>query len=462
MSFRFIFRISYFSISYFFVLCYTLYVIRSSLYVLRYNLLMSHAPRSKLSLHIIINTIGTYLSIGFSLIFVLVLTRMLGRVEYGTLTVLLGVIYIGATVLDCGVTTVIYSAIPPLYKTGEPSKLDTLIKTILYYQTICASIAVIILILLFPLIDQRVLHTGAPYITLTITALSILGFVWQNTVQNMLMAMGKFFEVNLWFNISNVVRLIALAILYAYARVNIFWVICIFGIVGPGVFLGALLYAYTHRVKGVAEALADRELLMFRHSLTSFLAQQFFNIGMRVDLFVLAYFGLKNALGDYGIAQKIILSIISIVVSITQVLSPEFALVKTKDHLKKLLKKSIVYLLIPTALFLVLTITPSWVFKLVFTHKFTDTPALTRSLGFVYSIFGLGQILWLGLLYTFQKAHYLLYTNIIFFIVVAACNFVFIPLYGAYGAPIALCIAFIVMSVAQGRLLWREYEKLPE
>ena len=387
---------------------------------------------------------------------------MLGRVEYGTLTVLLGVIYIGATILDCGVTTVIYSTIPTLYKSGESKKLDRLVKTIMHYQTICASVAIVALIFLFPLIDRRVLHTGAPFVTLMVTALSILGFVWQNTVQNMLMAMGKFFEVNLWFNISNIVRLVVLAIIYAYSHVNIFWVICIFGIVGPGVFLGALIYVYLHRVKGVTEALADRELLMFRHSLTSFLAQQLFNIGMRVDLFVLAYFGLKNELGDYGIAQKIILSIISIVVSITQVLSPEFALVKTKDHLKKLLKKSIVYLLIPTALFLVLTITPSWVFKLVFTHKFTDTPALTRSLGFVYSIFGLGQILWLGLLYTFQKAHYLLYTNIIFFIVVAACNFVFIPLYGAYGAPIALCIAFIVMSVAQGRLLWREYEKLPE
>jgi len=422
---------------------------------------MSHAPRSKLSLHIIINTIGTYLSIGFSLIFVLVLTRMLGRVEYGTLTVLLGVIYIGATILDCGVTTVIYSAIPPLYKGGQATQLDTLIKTILYYQTICATIAVGLLIVLFPFLDSRFLHTNAPPLTYIITALSILGFVWQNTIQNMLMAMGKFFEVNAWFNVSNIVRLIALGIIYIYSSVTIFWIICIFGIVGPGVFLGALLYAYTHRVKGVAEALADRELLMFRHSLTSFLAQQFFNIGMRVDLFVLAYFGLKNALGDYGIAQKIILSIISIVVSITQVLSPEFALVKTKDQMKKLIKRSVAFLLVPTALFLVLTITPGWVFGLVFTHKFTDTPSLTRSLGLVYSIFGLGQILWLSLLYTFKKAHSLLYTNIIFFIIVSVCNLIFIPIYGAHGAPIALFISFVIMSIAQGHILWREYQKLP-
>lgn len=111
---------------------------------------MSHTPKSKLSLHIIINTIGTYMNIGFSLVFVLVLTRMLSRVEYGTLTVLLGVIYIGATVLDCGVTTVIYSAIPSLYQSGESKKLDTLIKTILYYQSVCATVAITLLILFFP------------------------------------------------------------------------------------------------------------------------------------------------------------------------------------------------------------------------------------------------------------------------------------------------------------------------
>ncbi len=423
---------------------------------------MSHPSKSKLGLHIIINTIGTYLNIGFSLIFVLVLTRMMGRVEYGTLTVLLGIIYIGSTVLDCGVTTIIYSAIPPLYKSGHTDRLESLIKTILYFQSICVLIAVALLIVFFPLIDRTFLHTNAAFATYLVTSLSILGFVWQNTIQNMLMAMGKFFEVNVWFNISNIIRLVALGFIYLYSQVTLFWVICIFGLVGPGVFLGSLIHGYMHRVPRLSRAPTHRELLAFRHSLTSFLAQQLFNIGMRLDLFVLAYFGYKNTLGDYGIAQKIILSIISIVVSITQVLSPEFTLIKTKGQFIRLVRKSAWYLMIPTTLFLALTITPTAIFKLVFTHKFVDTPALTHSLGWVYSIFGLGQILWLSLLYTFKQATYLLYTNILFFVVVGTCNLILVPTHGAYGAPAALCIAFVVMSLAQAYLLWDEYKKLPE
>ena len=51
------------------------------------------------SIHIATNTVGNYINIGFTALFALILVRTMTPVEYGVLSVLLGISYVLANVL---------------------------------------------------------------------------------------------------------------------------------------------------------------------------------------------------------------------------------------------------------------------------------------------------------------------------------------------------------------------------
>jgi O-antigen/teichoic acid export membrane protein len=206
----------------------------------------------------------------------------------------------------------------------------------------------------------------------------------------------------------------------------------------------------------------DITYLDVRQVLTGFAAQQMFSTGMRADLFILKYLRLDSAVGDYGLAQKIILAIISVVVSTTQVLSPKFSHVHSRSQLRSLLRQSVSYLMIPTVLFLLLLCIPEWVFELVFTDKFAEALPLTRMLGLAYATFALSQIPWLALLYTFKKHGILLVTNTIFLVVNTTCTLIAVLLWGPIGGPLAIGVSFFTITVVQSIFVYRAYLSLPE
>ena len=65
--------------------------------------------KKKDSINIVINTFGNYLNVFFIAVFALVLVRIMDPVEYGVLSVLLGIMYVLANILDFGITANIYS-----------------------------------------------------------------------------------------------------------------------------------------------------------------------------------------------------------------------------------------------------------------------------------------------------------------------------------------------------------------
>ncbi len=423
-----------------------------------------HHFSSKTGRQIIVNTIGTYMNIAFALFFVLLLTRTMGRVEYGVMTILLNISYILANIMEFGTTATIYSYIPGLHARSERrSELLGFIKTTIFYQSGLSLIVILLLIIAFPTLDRHFFKTDAGMITLTITAFSVLCFIWQNTLLNMLFAMKKFLSANIWLNLSNIIKTIVILILLYFQKVDLTSVIFVFGIVGPLIFLGMAAWYYRSDVSEIlSNVKTSRDQLKIQYTLTNFVASQFFNIGMRMDLFIMSYYGLRNQVADYGLAQKVMLTIISTVVSITQVLSPKFALVKTKLQAKQILKQSALYLMLPTLCFAVLLFLPDSVFTLVFTSKFEETPALTRLLGLAYIIYSLGTIFALFHLYTFKKPYILLYSNIAFFLVITVGCFALVPQLKAFAGPVVLAVGLIITTGTQGIMYMREIKKLPD
>ncbi len=418
---------------------------------------------SKTGRQIIINTIGTYLNIAFALFFVLLLTRTMGRVEYGTMTVLLNISYILANIMEFGTTATIYSYIPTLHE-REDKRVELLgfIKTTLVYQSVLSTIVIVLLIVAFPALDRYFFKTGSSIVTLTITAISVLFFIWQNTLLNMFFAMKKFISANIWLNISNVIKTVLIIALLPLQLVSLTTVILVFGIVGPVIFIGIAAWYYRYDVEQIlVNVKTSRKQLRIQYTLTNFIASQFFNLGMRMDLFIMSYYGLRNQVADYGLAQKVMLTIISTVISITQVLSPKYALVTTRRQVMRMMKQSFLYLMIPTVCFALLLVIPDVVFDIVFTSKFVETAVLTRLLGLTYTIFSLGQIFALFYLYTFKKPHMLLYTNVMFFMIITVGCFTLVPYMQAFAGPLVLAVGLLATVGIQGLGFVREYRRLP-
>jgi len=197
------------------------------------------------------------------------------------------------------------------------------------------------------------------------------------------------------------------------------------------------------------------------YTLTFFIASQFFNLAMRMDLFLLSYFLSRSPeIGYYGLSQKIILTVMASVASITQVLSPNFSNLKTKEEIKHQFKIGFYYLLIPTGLFFLLFMTPNWVFYLFFTEKFAPTAAITKALSLAFLIYPVLSLPLLYILYTVKKPIHILTSNLIIFLTVIIGCYFFIPKYGVFGPPYVLALSFVLGGIVLLVASILEYKKI--
>ena len=402
-------------------------------------------PTSK---NIIINTSGNYLNVVFTAFFALILFRSMTPVEYGMFSVLIGLAYVMSNILEFGTTASIYSTVPALFQ-DDDDRLYSFIKSTLFYQTTLSVIVIGSLIISFPYLDKMFFKTGvAPWI-LTMTAFTIILFVWQNFLTNVLFAAKRFFHANVYLNTSNLVKAIILAILMLTDNITVASVIMTYGLIGPVVFFLMVLFKNYDRIAPIKRANFNRSEIKVNYTLTYFAASQFYNVGLRMDLFLLSFFGLREQVGYYASAQKIILSIIATIVSISQVLSPQFAAAKSRLEINKLLKKGFTYMLIPIGIFIALILTPNSFFKFIFTDNFDEAIIITKILAIPFMLSAGGTVIMLFLLYTVKKPIYILISNIAFFIIVSGGSFLLIPEKGMLGPPIAIFFAFVVAILIQ-------------
>lgn len=409
---------------------------------------------------VIINTVGNYLNVFFSAFFVYLLVRILNPSEYGVFSVLFGITFVLANILDFGTTATIYSYLPGLIE-QKSEHAYRFIKSTFFYQTLFSSIFIAFLLLAFPWLDEVFFKTHSHISTLYITSFSVLFFIWQNFLSNCLYVAKRVLQVNLYTLYANIAKTAIVLVLMWLHMINIGIIIFVFGIIGPTVFFLFVYASKKNHMNAIMKAPVDSADFRLRYMLTYFIASQFFNLGMRMDLFLLSYFRPKDEVGYYGLAQKIILTIIATVTSITQVISPAFSRIKTQSEVRAHAKSAFMYMLVPTAIFLLLAITPNWVFDLFFTEKFQHTATISRILALVYIPFSFISVFHLFLLYTVKRPGDILIGNLAMFFVISVGCFFFIPYYGSYAAIVALGVSFIVASIVLTFFSAKAYKKLP-
>ena len=409
---------------------------------------------------VIVNTSGNYLNVFFTALFALIFVRILNPSEYGVLSVLFGIAYVLANILDFGTTATIYSYLPPMIE-KKASNLYRFIKTIFFYQSLFSAVVIILLFIFFPYLDKVFFKTGAPSWELYLTTFSVLFLIWQNFVLNILYAAKKFLKAGLYLNASNVLKTLIIIFLWLTNNVSIGSIIFTFGIIGPMLFFLLLFFEKKDLVFVLVKTRVAREEFRMSYTLTYFIASQFFNLGTRMDLFLLSYFLLKAEVGYYGLSQKIILTIMTTVVSITQVLSPSFSKIKTKKEVFHQFRSGIMYMLLPTALFLILSVLPNQIFYLFFTQKFAKTATITHWLALAYILLPFTSLLGLFLLYTVKRPIYILYANVVFFLAITIISYLLIPIYGVYGPIYSIVAAFVFNLLIYIISARKEYHRLP-
>jgi O-antigen/teichoic acid export membrane protein len=415
-------------------------------------------PTSK---NIVINTIGNYLNVVFIAFFAFLLVRILAPSQYGVLSVLLGIAYVLANILDFGTTASIYSYLPVMIE-KKHKNIYIFLKTILFYQTIFSIIIILFLFIFFPYLDKIFFKTGAPWWELYVTTFSVLFLVWQNYAINALFAAKRFLKANVFLNLSNLIKTIIIFMMIPLKLISVGSIIFVFGIIGPIVFFILLFFEKKHIVFNILKASVKKEEFRFGYTITFFIASQFFNLAQRMDLFLLSYFLSKSPeVGYYGLAQKIILTVIASIASITQVLSPRFSNISTKEEVRREFRTGLVYLLIPTAFFIALFFTPNMIFYIFFTEKFAQTAIITKTLTWPYIIYTFLNLPLLFLLYTVKKPAYILIANLAIFLVTTFGCYYLIPKMKVIGPPYALAISFFIGLIILSLTSYFEYRKLP-
>jgi len=413
-------------------------------------------PTSK---HIIINGIGNYLNVLFTAFFALILVRIMTPAQYGILSVLLGIAYVLANILDFGTSATIYSYLPLMIE-QKAANLYRFLKSTFFYQTFFSLIVIIVLFFTFPFLDKVFFKTGAPSWELYVTTFPVLFLLWQNYALNCLFAAKRFLSANIYLNISNFLKTAVIFFLLWTKTVSIGAVIFVFGILGPLIFFFFVFLEKKHVFYKIFKAEVKKEEFRFAYTLTYFIASQFFNLGLRMDLFLLSYFRSKQEVGYYGLSQKIILTLLASITSITQVLSPSFSKAKTKNQIRSLLKTGFLYLLIPVGLFLLLFFTPNQVFYLFFTNKFAQTAVITKTLSLPYIVYTLANLPLLFILLTIKKPAMVLVSNILFFLAMTIGCYFLIPVYGVFGPPYAIVIGFSLSLINITLAAVWEYKKI--
>src|SRR3990167_3316256 len=238
-----------------------------------------HFIKRPTSKNVIINTIGGYLNIFFTALFALILVRILTPSQYGVLSVLLGIAYVLANILDFGTTATIYSYLPALYE-KKSHDLYSFIKSTFIFQSFFSFLVITGLIISFPYLDKIFFKTGAPLWELWLTAFSVLFFIWQNFLQNILFAAKKFIKTNVYLILSNLIKTAIIFIIVITHHVTVGSVIFIFGIVGPFIFFLFLIFEKRKLFPIIVKSVVDRKKVQLKYTLTFFVASQFFNLGL--------------------------------------------------------------------------------------------------------------------------------------------------------------------------------------
>ena len=135
----------------------------------------------------------------------------------------------------------------------------------------------------------------------------------RNTILNSLFAREQFIYANIAQTIANVSKIGLVLILMYFQKLTVTNTIIVLGVFGQVLFILCILIKQRSLLADFIRAPINRADIRLRYMGTYFIATQAFTLASRLDLFMIAHYLPLERVGEYSIAQKIILNIITTV-----------------------------------------------------------------------------------------------------------------------------------------------------
>lgn len=415
-----------------------------------------HLPHSR---NVLINTLGNYLGFVFAGFYTIFLVRSFNPIDFGVLSILLTFSYLLANIFSFGVPASIYAHVPQ-YMPDRKKTMDFIVTNgaVLSLLSVCSLLLISTCI---GLIDNHFFKTGASSYLYLLAFAGTQMYIWLNFLRDVLNASGKFLEINIATNISNFIKALLLIFFAIRGTITIPHVLIILGIIGPLIVFVYVLVRRKWILRAITQAKTSSQYVQFRFTFTYFISSQLFQLATRADLFMISYFLTRPEVGYYGLSQRIILAIVTSADSITQVMSPQFAKITTQTDVKKMLKHSAAYMLVPSLMFLIGALIPASIYTFIFGDSYSTSTLITKLLSLAYVPFPFLAALLLFFLYTVKKPHYLLIANGLFFLTITTVHYILIPHIRLMAPPLSYFVAFSLVSGVMYIMYRKEMKKLP-
>lgn len=398
--------------------------------------------------HIIINLTGSYANIFFTAFFALVVVRVLYPSEYGVFSLLFGISYVLANVFDFGITASMYSNMPLIF--NDKVKLRKFLKVHFFYQAGLSALFVLLFYFGFEYLDKLFFKTGVSQLEVLVVCVSIILFVWQNFLLNAYLAVKNIVFANLAVNFSNLIKAGLIIYLMTAAKINLLNVLLVLGVLGPVI---AIVICLVYKRQAFLYSLKEKidfKLIDLSYVLTFFVATQIFALASRMDLFIVSYYYSNEVVGYYGLAQKVVLTIMVTISSITQILSPQFSQVKSKQEFIMVLKKGLVFLSLPAVFYIIVFFIPDSVYKLLFTQEYSSAFYYIRLMSLSYVLYPFANLIYLVVLYVLKDPKIISIANFCFLLIISFGAFFMTPYLGINGVLLSLfsanLISFILLA----------------
>lgn len=392
--------------------------------------------------------VGSFIN-GISLFLInVMLARSLTQDWFGIFSLVTMALATIAEMSDFGLNGGLTRFAPYYLKNNQIEKLKQLVKTIWNWRVWMSVILTIGGILLADILARYLFGQVVLTRYLQVSFLGIGGVVMLGFTSTYLKASERFRYSAIIQSSKGVLRILGIGILLLLKIQNLFWFLGVY-IVVPW-----LLFIFTYKIlpKKFTKVEIDnktkrqlhRQLARFSFWLTIWSLSAI--VASRVDQIMISNMMSLTEVAIYATAFQFVFLYSIGLQSMSAVLVPKFSAFQHKEDVVKYIKRIMKYIVPVFGLLCVLIYISQYMFPLIFGIKYIDSVPIYLILSFGMA-FKLLSVPYSSVIMIFNKTNFIAILGIIVMIINIILNYFFIPLYGAFGAGMALFVAYILQVV---------------
>ncbi len=398
---------------------------------------------------------GNTASAFWGFLFTLIVARALSISDFGIFSAANNLAVILISIVDAGVSSGAINFVSEALAKGDKEKADEYIKASLVVRILAVMVAAGLIILLAPIVSQKLLATNNSEIAV-LTAILLIFIFPNGVVPYLLQAKKEFMKSVIVDNINFIFRLLAAYILITLGIFKLqyaFW--AFFAGFTATIILG-LFFLGLNFIKSKPNAQEYKKLLHFSGWIG--VNRVLSGISGRLDIQMLAAITGAATTGVYSISSRLAMFIPVLAGSFSSVLAPRMAGFSDIKKQKNYLIKSTLATL-PLSLGIIFWVLIAKPFILIlFGEKYLTAVPIFQALALSFIPFLITVPAVTFIIYTMKKTIYIGLQSFFQLLLIFGFNYLFIPKYGSLGPTITFAIVNSISAIYSFIIVWKYFK----